>query len=160
MKRKNISKFALLVSLLTINTTANSFYQCVPKKDYIQNKEWVKGIIKEEEDKKWKLIKEIKLKDRGSISDLAVIDEEVLDVEDLDIENATKYKLVYPITSRFGKKATATFKFKGSERLFSLFLLKSGDMCLLSIINPGRPGTILTKFKSRSNTVKLYKYDE
>ena len=34
MKRKNISKFALLVSLLTINTTANSFYQCVPKKSW------------------------------------------------------------------------------------------------------------------------------
>ena len=34
MKRKNISKFALLVSLLTINTTANSFYQCIPKKSW------------------------------------------------------------------------------------------------------------------------------
>ena len=38
---KNISKFALLASLLTINTTANSFYQCVPKK------KWVEKIVRD-----------------------------------------------------------------------------------------------------------------
>ena len=34
MKIKNISKFVMLASLLVMNTTANSFYQCVPKKSW------------------------------------------------------------------------------------------------------------------------------
>lgn len=39
-QRKNISKIALLAGLLTINSSANSFYQCVPKKA------WVEEIVK------------------------------------------------------------------------------------------------------------------
>ena len=41
MKRKNISKFAILSSFLIVTTTANSFYQCVPKK------EWIYETVKE-----------------------------------------------------------------------------------------------------------------
>ncbi len=55
MKHNKISKLALLAGLLVMNTTANSFYQCVPKK------EWVEKIIKEEEDKKWRYGKSIEI---------------------------------------------------------------------------------------------------
>ncbi len=37
MKNNKINKFILLAGLLTINSNANSFYQCVPKKEWVEN---------------------------------------------------------------------------------------------------------------------------
>ena len=68
---KNISKFALLAGLLVMNTTVNGFFQCMPKK------EWIEKIIQKKEDENWKFFEEIRIIKQGE--DSLNITEKILD---------------------------------------------------------------------------------
>ena len=142
MKNKNIGKAILFASLLMINTNANGFHQCVPKK------EWVEKIIKEKEEKKWSLYKEIKITRRDD-------NKEKQDIEKIrmnDLPNGHYVKFV-AVSSIYGDTIAESLPFKiMDEIIIKPYMWNDGAVSAVGLYYQDEEFLYL----SIPNTIKIY----